>query len=102
MGVVPHISQNSTKTHYTRMITTFFLSILYGFITLVIGFLPTGNLPNEITQAFAYFLGVVNTFSYVVPVDTLLQAALVILVFDGGMVIWYLINWIIRKIPGMQ
>jgi len=84
------------------MITSFFLSVFYGFINLIVGFLPTGSLPVGITTAFAYFMGVVNSFSYVVPIDTLLQAALVILAFDGALILWHFINWIIRKIPGMQ
>jgi len=84
------------------MITTFLLYIALSFVNFIIGFLPVGHLPTAITTAFAYFMGVVNSFSFVVPVDTLLQAAAVILVFDGAMVGWYFINWIIRKIPGMH
>jgi len=84
------------------MITTFFLNLFVAFIGLIVAVLPTGGLPPAIGSAFAYFWGVVNSFSYVVPVDTLLQAALVVLVFDGALLLWYFINWIIRKIPGMQ
>lgn len=84
------------------MITTFLLYIGLSFVNFIIGFLPVGNLPATITTAFAYFMSVVNSFSFVVPVDTLLQAAGVILVFDGAMVGWYFLNWIIRKIPGMH
>jgi len=84
------------------MISTFFLTIFSSFIGFVLGFLPTGNLPAAVTTAFAYFVGLLNAFSFVIPVDTLLQAAAVVLIFDGAMVVWYIINWIIRKIPGMQ
>lgn len=84
------------------MITAFILTIFLGFVNFVVGFLPTGNLPAAIGTAFTYFISLLNTFSFVIPVDTLLQAAAVILVFDGVMVLWYFINWIIRKIPGMQ
>jgi len=84
------------------MISTFFLNILFAFVDFVVGFLPSGHLPTSITTAFNYFVGVANTFSYVVPIDTLLQAALIVLAFDGAMLGWYLLNWIIRKIPGMQ
>jgi len=84
------------------MIITFLLYIFNAFVGFLVSFLPSGHLPTAITTAFAYFLAVVNSFSFVIPVDTLLQAAGVILVFDGAMVIWYFVNWIIRKIPGMQ
>jgi hypothetical protein len=84
------------------MITSFLLLLAYSFVNLMVSFLPTGHLPVAITSAFAYFMGVLNSFSYVVPVDTLLSAAGVVLVFDGAMLVWQFVNWIIRKIPGMQ
>jgi len=84
------------------MISTFFLAITYGLVNLVVGFLPTGSLPSVISTSFAYLMGIVNAYSFIVPIDTLLQAAAVILVFDGSLMLWYFINWIIRKIPGMQ
>jgi len=84
------------------MITTFFLTIFYGLTNLLVSFLPSGHLPSEIETAFSYFMSLLNLFSYVVPVDTLLQAALIILAFDGVLMLWYFVNWIIRKIPGMK
>jgi len=84
------------------MITTFLLQIAYNFLSFLLGLLPTGGLPSQIAAAFSYFMGVVNTFSYVIPIATLLQAAVVIAVFDGALLLWAFINWIIRKIPGMQ
>jgi len=84
------------------MIVTFFLSILYFLVNSLLGFLPTGHLPSSFTSAFAYFVGLVNAYSYVIPIGTLLSAGLVVLTFDGALMLWYLINWIIRKIPGMN
>lgn len=84
------------------MITTFFLTIFYSFVNLIVGFLPVGSLPSAVNTAIVYFWGVMQTFSYVVPVDTLLQAILVVFVFDFAVLLWHFINWIIRKIPGMQ
>jgi len=84
------------------MIVTFILTILYSFINLLLGILPTGHIPAGFTNAFAYFMGLVNAYSYVVPIGTLLAAAAVVLVFDGALMLWYFINWIIRKIPGMN
>lgn len=84
------------------MISTFFLSIFFGLVGLLVGFLPTGTLPVALGNAFSYFIGILNAFSYIVPVSTLLQAAAVIVVFDGALLIWAFINWTIRKIPGMQ
>jgi len=84
------------------MISTFFLTIFYSFVGFLLVLLPSGHLPAVMTSAFSYFVGVANLFSFVVPVDTLLAAALVILLFDGAIIVWHFINWVIRKIPGMQ
>lgn len=84
------------------MIVTFLLNIFYLFVLGLIQLLPTGNLPQAMTDAIAYFMGVVNSFSYVIPVGTLLQALAIVLAFDAAMLLWRFINWIIRKIPGMQ
>jgi len=84
------------------MITTFLLTSFYSLIGLLLGILPTGHLPTQITTAFAYFFGVANTFTYIVPIYTLMQAMLVVLAFDGAVVLWHFANWIIRKIPGMS
>jgi len=84
------------------MISTFFLSIFSSFVNLLVGLLPTGNLPANMSTAFAYFIGVANTFNYVFPLATLLEALAVVLIFDGAVMLWHFVNWIIRKIPGMQ
>lgn len=84
------------------MIFTLILNAFDDLIVGLVGLLPTGHLPVGVTTAFAYFMGLLNSFSFFIPVDTLLQAAGVILVFDGALIVWYFANWIIRKIPGMQ
>jgi len=84
------------------MITNFLLSILSAFVNGVVSFLPVGSLPTEISSALATMWGYVNLFSYVVAVDTLIQVVGLVLVFDLVVMAWHFINWIIRKIPGMQ
>jgi len=84
------------------MIISFLLTLFSLFLSGLINLLPSGHLPTAITTAAAYFMALLNSFSFIVPVDTLLQAAGVILVFDGALVVWYFLNWIIRKIPGMH
>jgi len=84
------------------MISTFFLSTFNSFVGLLLGLLPTGHLPADVATAITYFWYVVNSFSYVFPVGALLSALLVILAFDLAMLLWKMINWIIKKIPGMQ
>jgi len=84
------------------MITTFLLTIFNTFVGFLLGLLPSGNLPEVIISAFAYFVGVMNSFSYVIPVATLFQAFALVVAVDLAIMLWHFINWIIRKIPGMQ
>jgi len=84
------------------MITSFLLSMLFGLVNLLTGFLPTGSLPTEFTNAVGSLFGVINTFSYLIAVDTLLLLVGLVLAFDGVVLLWHFIQWIIRKIPGMQ
>lgn len=84
------------------MITTTLLSILFVFLNGLVGLLPTGHLPAAMTTGFAYFFGIANQFTYIFPIYTLMQALVVYLVFDGVILLWHFLQWIIRKIPGMQ
>jgi len=84
------------------MITTFLLYIFNAFVGFLISFLPSGNLPIEITNAFTYFVGIMNAFSYVIPVATIFQAFALVIAVELAIMLWNFINWVIRKIPGMQ
>jgi len=84
------------------MITTFLLSLLNAFLGFLLGLLPVGSLPIQFTEAVNYFVGILYSFSYIFPVTTLVAALLVYLVFDGVVLLWHLLQWVIRKIPGMQ
>jgi len=84
------------------MIVSFLLNILYTFLNALVSILPTGSLPPQISSGILYFWSLLNSFSYIIPVNTMLAAVGVILIFDAGVLVWHLIQWVIRKIPGMQ
>lgn len=84
------------------MIFTLILNFFYALLNFLIEVLPTGNLPAGFTSALNYFWSVVNAFSYIIPVGTLLSALLIMLAFDLAVLVWHFVQWIIRKIPGMQ
>jgi len=84
------------------MIVTLILNFFELFLSGLVNLAPIGTLPPQIATAFAYFVGVVNAFSYVVPVSALFAAFAVVVGVDIAIVAWHFLNWIIRKIPGMQ
>jgi len=81
------------------MITTYFLAAFYGLFGLLLNLLPTGSLPSGFSEALAYFWGTMNAFSYLIPVDTMLQALLLVLAFDLVVLLWHFIHWSMAKIP---
>jgi len=84
------------------MITSFFLIFLGNFLTGLFSLLPSGALPAQVSLSLTSVWGFVNAFSYVLAVDTLLQVLLLAIVFDIVVLLWHVLQWIIRKIPGMQ
>lgn len=81
------------------MITTFLLTLLNSFIAFLLGLLPSGHLPASILSGIGYLWSLINAFTYVIPVQTLLAALLLMIAVDAALFLWRLINWIIRKIP---
>jgi len=84
------------------MIFTLILNFFYLLLQGLLALMPSGHLPTVISTSFAYIFSIANQFSYVLPIATLIEALLVVVAFDGAILLWQFLNWIIRKIPGMQ
>jgi len=84
------------------MITTFFINILFSFLSTLLGFFPTGSISQSILDSISYLWGIGNSFSYVIPMDTFLQAIVLVMAFEVFVLLWSIVGWIIRKVPGMQ
>lgn len=84
------------------MIATLFLNFFNDFLGGLLNLLPTGVLPSGITSGVLYFWYALNAFSFVFPVNALLAALLFVLAFDVGVLLWHLVQWVIRKIPGVS
>lgn len=84
------------------MIFTLILNFFDLFLSGLLNLVHEGHLPSQITTSFAYFFNTANQFSYVVPIATLMQAFALVLTVDAAILVWHFLNWIIRKIPGMQ
>jgi len=83
------------------MITDGILFLIYGFVSGFISLLPTGlALPSDMTDAFAFFIGQANAWSAIVPVTTFFIVAGLFLGFEGGILAFRSITWIIKIIRG--
>jgi len=85
------------------MITTFFLLLGYQFLNFLVGLLPvSAGVPTEWVEGVNTVWGYINSFSFIVPVSTLLSVLTLALIFHGSIFAYHALMWIIRKIPGMQ
>lgn len=85
------------------MITEILLKIPLFFINLVLGLIPASTgLPEGVENAVTTGIGYLEAVSWFFPVETLFQVVLLIIAIDAGILLWHFINWIIKKIPGMQ
>jgi len=81
------------------MITTFFVTIGANFYSILIGLLPTGTLPAGVSSSIVTIVSSMYRFNALLPVDTLFTVLAASMVFEGAMILWDIIHWIIRKIP---
>jgi hypothetical protein len=84
------------------MITSFVLNAFFNILWIVLApirNLPDASLPEGLTTALE------NIGSYVVPLDRILPVASLtailglFVVIEGGIIVWGIINWILRRIP---
>jgi len=85
------------------MITGFFLSLPAYLIMALFSLFPAGQpAPQEWVSSLYLIWSYINSFSFIVPVDTLLSALVVSLTFHLAIFLYHAIAWLLRKIPGMN
>jgi len=85
------------------MIGTALLTILFFFLNAVISILPASEgLPDEIGTAFETIIGLAYDFNSVFPVDTFLTVLGLAVTFHAGIFLFNGLNWVIKKIPGVN
>jgi len=85
------------------MITDFVLSIPLFFVRAFVSFIPASDgLPAGVSSAISSAVSYMNGLSYFFPIDTFLTVTVLILSVEAGILLWNSINWILRKIPGVN
>lgn len=83
------------------MILTFILNVFYGFVSLVISFLPNSSpLPQSFDDAFNYIFGLLWNFDVVISVSNLIVVLGLATVFQGTILFVRLVLWVIRLVRG--
>lgn len=85
------------------MITSFLLSVLFGFISFLVGLLPLGgSIPVTWTAGVYAIWGYVNAFSFIVPVNILVASLAVAMAFHLFVFAWKVIHWVVSMIRGSR
>lgn len=84
------------------MITNTFLNIIYWLLDLLVSPIKAlanvslnSNFSNALTNS-AQFLATLNKF---LPIGTILQVFIAILAIEGGIVVYKLIMWALKRLP---
>jgi len=82
------------------MIATFFFTIINSLLNLIIQNSPEGHLPIIIFTSVTYFWSALNTFTMINPVSTMIQAVVVIMVYElARLFLEFVLPWVLTKIP---
>lgn len=77
------------------MIITLVLYVFVMFINIITTILPDWQVwPSALLDAFTYFLGVIATLNFILPIDTLFTVLVVAITFEST----YLVAKIITKV----
>ena len=82
------------------MIVGLILTILLGFLTLIVSVLPTASLPTGISDALQYIVDALYKFSDIIPVSGILLIVTTALSFEIIVFGWKATIWIYNKIRG--
>lgn len=82
------------------MLLTIFFRLLVQLIHTLISVLPTGTLPSAITASLVFMVSAMRSFDWFFPIGTLLSASAVILSFEGSVLTFKGLNWLLGKIRG--
>jgi len=78
-------------------------ALLYFFttvITAILSILPAGGtFPPEIANAIGWLFSFLRSYDFIVPYDTLIACISIGLFWEVFCLIWWLVHWILRKIP---
>lgn len=84
------------------MITNFILNLLFSVISFILSpilALPNVSLPADISDAITQASNSLALVNVVVPVSTILAIIGLFFVIEIGILIFKIINYVIRKIP---
>lgn len=87
------------------MIVSFLLFLLYNFIMAItspLRLLPNVSLPANITSAIASTNSYLSAIDFIFPVSVFITVFATIIGIEVLMMLYKIIMWVLRKIPGIS
>ena len=87
------------------MITSFFLKAFHALIYIMlypVRLLPDVDLTGSIGSAISTAGGYMSGLNDIVPIGTIISAVGLVLAVEGAIFVYKGVNWLIRKIPGVN
>lgn len=87
------------------MIASTIILIIFGFLVTVttpIRFLDDVSLPSDIAASIATASGWLGSFSFALPIGTILTVFFLVLATEGLIFAYKIVRWIYNKIPGVN
>jgi len=84
------------------MIVTFWLNNLFLLIVVILTpilLLPNASLPVDLNTSLVAAGSYLKALDYFFPISTLFTILALYIVIEGGIMLWKLINWGLKKIP---
>jgi len=83
------------------MITGFLLTIIFYFVSFLLGLLPVGgSFPTSWTTGIYTIWANINAFSFIVPVNVFVTALSIAISFHLFIFAWKITHWIIGLVRG--
>lgn len=85
------------------MITGFLLTIIFFFVSFLLGILPTGSaFPIQWTEGIYAIWSYINMFSFFIPVQMIVTCIAIATAFHLFVFAWKTLHWIMSIIRGSK
>jgi len=84
------------------MIAELILSVFFGIVKLLIAVIPSFSIPSGMATAIGSVFSLISTIGYFLPLSTFIAVITVMLAVYNIQIIWGLVHWVLRKIPGIS
>lgn len=81
------------------MIIELLLTPIFAILTFLIGSMPVIQLPGFVMGAVSGMISIFNTANFFLPINTLFVILGSIMLFEMGMLTFYVVNWVVHRIP---